>query len=56
MNIEYIIYDDFDYAKERGWSGIGWYFWDESGYYCYGPYETEEIAKEKSKEYGLQID
>ena len=52
-NIEYLPNGDFDNALDRGWSGVGWYFWDEvDGQYCYGPYSTKELAISKLKEYG----
>ena len=52
-NIEYLTSGYFDNAVERGYNGVGWYFWDEAdGQYCYGPYHTKEIAKQKMKEYG----
>lgn len=28
-----------------------WYFWDETWVSRYGPYDTEEIAREKLREY-----
>jgi hypothetical protein len=30
----------------------GWCFWDETGASFLGPYPTEEIARQKLKEYG----
>jgi len=27
-----------------GYHGPGWYFWDETGAYCHGPYESAELA------------
>jgi len=45
-HIEYLISGDFEDAKERGWNGAGWYFWDEAdGQFCYGPYENKQRAK-----------
>jgi len=46
------IWEDADCA---GWRGPGWYFWDETQAYCHGPYESEEIAKQKSDEYGANL-
>lgn len=28
-----------------GYGGPGWYFWDEAGMYCYGPWPTEGKAE-----------
>jgi hypothetical protein len=51
-NIEYLSSGYFDNAAERGYNGVGWYFWDEAdGQYCYGPYNTKELAIEKMKQY-----
>jgi hypothetical protein len=51
-NIEYLTSGYFDNAVERGYNGVGWYFWDEAdGQYCYGPYDTKEIAEQKMKQY-----
>lgn len=51
-NIEYLTSGYFDNAVERGYNGVGWYFWDEAdGQYCYGPYNTKELAIEKMKQY-----
>ena len=55
-NIEYLTSGYFDNAVERGYNGVGWYFWDEAdGQYCYGPYNTKEIAEQKMKEYGKNM-
>jgi len=51
-NIEYLTSGYFDNAVERGYNGVGWYFWDEAdGQYCYGPYDTKETAQQKMKDY-----
>lgn len=34
-----------------GYTHPGWYFWDESGYYCVGPFASEEEAREKLEKY-----
>jgi hypothetical protein len=52
-NIEYLTNGDFENAVERGYKGVGYYFWDEAdGQYCYGPYATKELAIMKLNEYG----
>lgn len=35
--------------------GDGWYFWNETQTFAYGPYPTIAIAKEKMKEYAKTI-
>ncbi len=27
-----------------GYNSPGWYFWDEAGAYCYGPYTSAALA------------
>ena len=58
-NIEYLTPRRFTsraLSTERGYNGVGWYFWDEAdGQYCYGPYHTKEIAEQKMKEYGEDL-
>jgi hypothetical protein len=55
-NIEYLPNGDFDNALDRGWSGAGWYFWDEvDGQYCYGPYPSSEIAKIELEKYAKNL-
>lgn len=54
-NIVFLPVGDFDAAKSRGWNGEGWYFWDEAGVYCYGPYHTVQIAQEKLNEYTIEL-
>jgi hypothetical protein len=43
-NIEYLTNGDFENAVERGYKGVGWYFWDEVEQDCYGPYLTYDQA------------
>lgn len=49
------MYPHIDYLEKGdnqwGWNGPGWYFWDESGAYCHGPYESAEITNNKLREY-----
>jgi len=33
----------------------GWYFWNEVWADRYGPYESEEVANEKCREYARQL-
>lgn len=40
-------YDDSKTILEKGW-----YYWDETGAYWTGPFETEETAKQELKRYG----
>ncbi len=46
--IEYLRNDGMN---RQGYSGRGWYFWDETHVYCYGPYFTKEEANEKLGDY-----
>jgi hypothetical protein len=34
----------------------GYYFWDEAGMECYGPYETEEQCQAGLVEYALSLE
>lgn len=34
-----------------GWQGDGWYFWDETGAYCVGPFDTKDEATKAAKDY-----
>lgn len=38
--------DNKDDMIAAGWNGQGWYFWDETQAYCYGPFETEKKAEQ----------
>ena len=38
----------------RDANGAGWYFWDEIWLDCYGPYDTEEEAKEELRKYCVE--
>ena len=37
--------------SNRGFTTAGFYFWDEVGTFCYGPYESHKEAKAKLLEY-----
>lgn len=50
-NVIQFINESFPDAKLAGWTGPGWYFWDEIWCHCYGPYETEEVAIANVKVY-----
>jgi hypothetical protein len=54
-SIEYLSTPSFDYAFQRGWNGIGWYFWDEVGQNCYGPYNTALEAEMAVDEYAKTL-
>ena len=41
--IEYLA-TEWPGAKLLGWSRPGWYFWDESGDHCDGPYDSHRAA------------
>jgi hypothetical protein len=38
----------------HGVNGAGWYFWNETWSDCYGPYDTEEEAKEELNRYCVE--
>jgi hypothetical protein len=40
---------------ETGRTTEGWYFWDETEAYAYGPYITEEVCKTKRDEYCVEL-
>jgi hypothetical protein len=39
-----------------GYEGPGWYFWDETGAYCHGPYISSALAWDKLVEYCEELD
>jgi len=46
--IELTVFSDL---RERGLSTEGWYFWDETNAFAYGPFKTESIAEEALDRY-----
>ena len=42
-------------ALLQGWNGLGWYFWDETQAYCYGPYPSSVAAQNALEEYAKTI-
>lgn len=50
-HIDYLSELDEDVTLDRsgrqawGYQGPGWYFWDETEAYCYGPYKSEKEAE-----------
>lgn len=38
-----------------GYCGRGWYFWDEVGANCYGPFESQDDAAREEREYAKQL-
>jgi hypothetical protein len=48
-HIEYL--DEFEDGGRAGWRGLGWYFWDETEAYCYGPFQDRVLAEEALKKY-----
>jgi hypothetical protein len=56
--IEYHDHDDsliLDFYRKWGYGGRGWYFWDDYGVYCYGPFATQAEAEEKWTAYVTPI-
>lgn len=41
------------FDAEIGYVSPGWYFWDETWSYCYGPFDTEKLARDAYSEYIL---
>jgi len=41
----------FEDSDLRGFTTSGWYFWDETRVYCYGPYADEAEAKAAAARY-----
>jgi len=57
-NVEYMLVNPNTSDWDSGWDGPGWYYWDETGSSCVGPFESAKIANEKLREYarGLNIE
>ena len=57
--IEYIFVNpdtkNFD-PHACGYEGPGWYFWDETDAFCYGPYVSPDEALQKLRAYGAKLD
>lgn len=54
--IEYIDNNrPFEDAEERGYRGPGWYFWDETQTDVFGPYKSEEDAKQEELRYAHEV-
>ena len=49
--VEHIRNDDWDGAWESGYTGPGWYWWDDSKDNCYGPYPTKAQAEQEHRAY-----
>ena len=43
-------------ARAAGWYGPGWYFWDETGAYCHGPFGSREEAEEALERYAESLE
>ncbi len=57
--IPHIDYYDREWAvgaHHQGYRGPGWYFWDETGAYCHGPYVAEIIAAKALDLYAYNLD
>lgn len=51
-------YEDKDITedlKAAGYDGPGWYFWDETGAHCHGPFSTREESKENLELYARNL-
>lgn len=48
--IQHLLHN-FEDAELVGWEGPGWYFWDETEAYCYGPYRTKQEAEVREEFY-----
>ena len=49
----WLSYED---ARDQGWNGPGWYFWDETEAYCHGPWKSAKEAEKELKKYALSLD
>lgn len=59
MSVDYIslpVDDELAEMQERGWAGVGWYFWDEIGAHCYGPYNDKTTAEQKLAGYAQSLE
>lgn len=52
--VEYID-KEFEFSKERGYEGPGYYFWDEGQVNVFGPYKTKEEAESENHRYARDI-
>ena len=52
--IEYIAIT-FPDANLAGWTGPGWYFWDEAQSSCIGPFGSKAECERAAKHYGDQL-
>jgi len=41
--------------RDAGYNGAGYYFWDETQSYCYGPYESALKCHEMAYEYAEKV-
>jgi hypothetical protein len=41
--------------KEAGYTGPGWYFWDETQSGCYGPYASALKAHQEQARYAREV-
>ena len=41
--------------RRKGYTTPGWYFWDELGQYCHGPYPLEDEAQEHLELYAAEL-
>lgn len=54
MTIDYIT-EPFEDSDNRGYRGPGYYFWDETQVYCYGPYEFPLQAHQAHWDYCKEV-
>lgn len=59
-HVDYIMELDEEIAESRGvhawgYQGPGWYFWDETEAYCYGPYKSEKAAEIALNKYAEKL-
>lgn len=50
-----IHFSDKPGSYEDGYSSPGWYFWDETQAFRYGPYASGDMCREKMTEYANQL-
>ncbi len=55
-HVEYLDMDKTPAAETYGYRGPGWYFWDETGACCHGPYVGEIVASKALEKYAQLLE
>ena len=54
-NVQYLNELYFSHLWDMGYTGSGWYFWDETATWCHGPYSSAETAEKQLTEYAKTL-